>query len=144
MMTVRVGTLASALFAVAGCCPQRHIVLCLLFCVFRTQHAASLHASISTCPYTNMSTCSHIHMSIYQYPHIPTCLSYSLYTEGRDAACSVRLVSYGRMLPPASQRIVSVVLRFADAARCVPTCPHINMALFPHTHIPTYPHTHML
>ena len=46
IMTLRVGTLraASALFAVFGCCPQRHIVLCLLFCVLRTQHAASLHA----------------------------------------------------------------------------------------------------
>ena len=110
-------------------------ICCFVF--FRTQHAASLHASISTCPYTNMSTCSHIHVSIYQYPHIPTCLSYSLYTESRDAACSVRLVSYGRMLPLASQCIVSVVLFFRDAARCVPTCPHINMALFPHTHIPT-------
>jgi hypothetical protein len=136
-MTLRVGTLraASVLFAVFGCCTQRHIVLYLLFCVLRTQHAASLHASISTCPYTNMSTCSHIHMSIYQYPHIPTCLSYSLYTEGRDAACSVRFVSYGQMLHAESHCIVSVVLCFTDAARCVPTCPHINMALFPHTHM---------
>ena len=40
---------------------------------------------------------------------------------GRDAACSVRFVSYGRMLPLVSQCIVSVVLCFSDAARCVPT-----------------------
>ena len=61
MMTLRVGTLraASALFPMVGCSPQRHIVLCLLFCVFRTQHATSLHASISTCPYTNIPTSSH-------------------------------------------------------------------------------------
>ena len=40
-------------------------------------------------------------------------------SEGRDAACSVRFVFYGRMLPPASQCIVSVVLCFADAVRCI-------------------------
>ena len=42
--TMRVGTLraASVLFPVFGCCMQRRSVLYLLFCVFRTQHAASL------------------------------------------------------------------------------------------------------
>ena len=49
---------------------------------------------------------------------------------GRDAACSVRFVSYGRMLPPASQCIVSVVLCFSDAARCVPTCLHVYRSCF--------------
>jgi hypothetical protein len=77
-MTVRVGTLraASALFPMVGCCPQRHIVLCLLFCVLRTQHAASLHA----------------HISIWQYSHIPTYPHVVIITKVGDANLNPKLV----------------------------------------------------